>query len=128
MVVSQNAVSAVLLVSPVYYIIIFCCVFVMVGSSTLFVRFAGKFDKEEMAKVAGMGMLLAVIIGILMMGLVYGFEDLFFRFYSSSPGIEALARDYYKVFPFIGFIYPIYFTLYYLVASDGDPSYFSSAF
>ena len=118
--VSEEAVSAIELVSPIYSIVMFMCLFAVIGTSTLFSRYAGAFEKEKSYAVAGMGMALAVIIGIISAILMICLKDVYFEFYSSSAEIEAYARQYYEALIIYAFLNPIYWWAYYLVGADGD--------
>lgn len=120
--ISEEAVSAVELVSPIYGIIMFPCLFAVVGSSTLYSRYAGAFEKEKAYGIAGMGMIIAVIISVVSSIMMICMEDIYFAYYSSSPVIESYAREYYEALIIYTFINPIYWSSYYLVAADGDAS------
>ncbi len=118
--IGEDAVSAVAPVTPVFSILMCLCTLIGAGTTTLYSRAAGAFDKEKAYKVAGMGVLLSLILGVLLALLMILGEDAYFAFYSSSPEVEALAREYYNCFYILAFIYPIYWEMYYLVSADAD--------
>lgn len=120
--IGEDAVAAVALVTPVFSILMFLCTLIAVGTSTLYSRAAGAFDKEKAYKTAGMGVMLSLILGAILGLIMILGEDLYFAFYASSPEVEALAREYYNCFYILAFIYPIYWEMYYLVATDADAS------
>ena len=117
---SEEAVSAVELVTPVFSLFLFVCYFIGVGTSTLYMQAVGAFDSERANKMAGMGLIISVISGIVLDLLMVSLEDAFFSFYDAGFVVEELAREYYRCFILMTFLYPVYWLLYYLAAADGD--------
>ena len=118
--INEDAVSAISLVQPVFSMLMFLCYLIAGGTGTLYSRAAGEFDTDKAYKTAGMGVLVAILAGaILGFAMIFG-EDLYFQFYAATEAIEIIAREYYECFIIVAFIYPIYWTTYYLVSIDGD--------
>ena len=122
MLISEEAVGAVELVSPLFNILMFFAALLGIGVSTLFSIHLGAFEKEKAARVNGMGLIIAIVAGILFTFLMYVFRDAYFVFYGSTGMIDFLGKEYYSCFYFLAFTYPVYWLVYYLVAADGDAS------
>ena len=118
--ISEDAVSATGLVSPVFSLSFFLSTLVGVGAAAVYSYTAGAFEVEKAKRVNGTSLVFAIICGFVMAALFYFGEDAYFTFYSSSPGIEAMARDYYQWYIVIGLLYPIYWLVYSWVSVDGD--------
>lgn len=118
--ISEEAVAAVALVSPVFTVMLFVSFLFNSGTCTLFSRAKGAFDREQSYRVCGMGLLVCVISGVILSGALYMAEDFYFGFYSSQPAVETLAREYYGCFGVMALVYPVYWLLFYLVVEDGD--------
>ena len=120
MFISEDAVAAVELVTPLFNILMFFATLIGVGVSTLFSTYLGAFDKEKAAKVNGMGLIISVASGVLFTVLMFVFKDAYFAFYGSGGAIDILGREYYACFYLLAFSYPIYWLIYFLVSADGD--------
>lgn len=118
--ISEEAVGAVKLVSPLFNILLFFATLLGVGVSTLFSAYLGAFDKEKAARLNGTGLLSAVLAGIVFAVLMFVFRDLYFGFFGSGEIVDSLGRDYYACFYILAFTYPMYWLVYYLVSADGD--------
>ena len=117
---NSEAVSAVELITPFFSILMFFMGFTAIGTSILYSRTAGEFDAEGAKRVCGTGIVSAVAFSALLgIGMIL-LEDAYFVLYSASPAIEALAREYYEGMILTAVIYPVYWTVYYLIGEDGD--------
>lgn len=117
--ISEDAVSAVGLVDPIYYVTLFLGTLLAFGVSNNYSVHIGAFDSDKAYRVNGMGIAAALILGIGVFSLLFFGEDIFFNFYTVSPEIEALAREYYEGLILLFLLYPVYWTVYYLVLADG---------
>ena len=118
--ISEDAVSATGLVQPVFSLVLFVANLLGIGCSTKFSNYAGAFDKEGAQKVAGIGVIVAIISGSLLAALMYFGRNLFFSYFAVSGEVEVMARDYYNCFIWFMVITPLYYTFYYLASIDGD--------
>lgn len=117
---SEDAVAAVGLVNPVFSVIFFLSAFLSAGGNALYSQYAGEFDTEKCKRVAGSCLVYSFICGIVVLAVMIVAEDMYFSFYAAAPEIEAMAREYYKVFFILAVLYPLYYSVYYLVIADGD--------
>lgn len=120
--VSEEAVAATGLVAPAIEVIYFFSCIMGVGIANKFSNYAGAFENEKAYRYSGMGLLVGIISGVILMLAMFLFEDAFFSFYSASPEIEAMAREYYTYTAFLALIYPVFWVVYYLVSVDGNSS------
>ena len=91
MLISEDAVAAVELVTPLFNILMFFATLIGIGVSTLFSTYLGAFDKEKAAKVNGMGLIISVAAGVLFTVLMFVFKDAYFAFYGSGGMSKAKA-------------------------------------
>lgn len=118
--ISEDAVSAVELVNPIFGIVFFLSAFISAGGNVLYSRAAGEFDKEKCRRVAGTCVVLSVLSGVIMLLVMWLMEDVYFKFYSATAEIETLARSYYECFFILVIVFPVYYAIYYLICADGD--------
>lgn len=118
--ISEDAVSAVGLVHPIFSIVMFVSTVFASGGSTKFSNYAGAFDKENARRSAGTGLLGAELSGIVIAVVMIFGEKQFFRFYAAGAAVEAMAREYYRYMLLTAVVYPVYLVLYDLVTIDGD--------
>ena len=67
-----------------------------------------------------MGLFATLLLGLAQSVLFYLMEDYYFGYYSSSPAIEALAREYYRLFIFVPPLMALATFMDEIVSSDGD--------
>jgi len=115
-----EAVSAVGLISPIYSMVYFVSLLFTYGAAIMYSTELGAFHIEKSQKIAGMSVLCAVVLGLLMALLLYVGKPLVFAYYDCSERIMALASQYYNYFIFIALFFPLHWGLYYLVCFDGD--------
>ncbi|MDO5448889.1 MAG: MATE family efflux transporter, partial [Clostridia bacterium] len=118
--ISEDAVSATGLVTPVFTLLCFVSYIIGIGAANKYSMYAGAFEKERAHKVAGTSVTFSVIAGITLALLMYVGEDAFFRYYVTNDTIGAMAREYYEPFVFMALIYPLFWNVYYLVIADGN--------
>lgn len=118
--ISEDAVSATGLVTPIYGIIFAFSMLFGVGFGAVYSRIAGAFEVKKSHKVAGMALLVGIVFSVVSYIGFIAAKDLIFGFFDVNPQIESLAREYYDSIALITFVCPIYDAIYYLVNEDGD--------
>lgn len=118
--ISEQAVSAVSLTSPLYVMIVFFGYLISVGGPMLYSRIYGSFEIERAHKFFGQMIAATAILGVICSLFFYFFSDVYYAFYDASPEVTAMAKDYFKFFVIVALIYPIYIFLYDIVYQDGD--------
>lgn len=118
--ISEAAVAATGLVTPLFSFNFFFSVMIALGSANRYAIKSGKFDKEEAYRTAGQALILSICAGIIFAGLMYVGEDFVFNFYNAGPEVEELAREYYEAMAILTLVAPSFWTIYYLVSVDGN--------
>lgn len=116
----SNAVSAVGLITPLGSIILSLGQFISIGCSLMYSINLGASDVEGSKKIAGMGLLVSIILGILMSISLIVFKNPILKFYGCSGELYEYASQYYNPLVFMALIQPTMWTVYNLVTYDGD--------
>lgn len=120
--ISEAAVAATGLVSPIFNFNFFFSVMIGLGSANIYAIRSGRFEKDEACKTAGQAIILSLIAGAFFITLMYIGEEAVFNFYNAGPEVEAYAREYYEGMAILSFVSPPFWTIYYLVSVDGNAS------
>ena len=67
-----------------------------------------------------MGLFATALLGLAQTVLFYLMEDFYFSYYTSSPAIEAFAREYYRLFIFVPPVMALATFLDEMISADGD--------
>jgi len=116
----SNAVSAVGLITPIYSVIYFVSILISVGCAIIYSKVLGAFDVKRSEKIAGMGLFVSIIIGLLMAAIMFFGKKMIIGFYGCEGILYEYASAYYNPFIYIAIFYPVYNCLYSLVSYDGD--------
>lgn len=73
------------------------------GTATFMAQFYGTKDFQNIRKVLGFAMTIALAAGIVFFVLGFGFTDVILRIYTDDPALIALARPYVKICSFTFF-------------------------
>ena len=117
--ISEEAVAATGLVTPIYGIVFALSYLISIGFGHMFSYYVGKFDIKKSRVAAGMSLLLSLAVGIVVFGLFVLSKETIFTFFDVGESIEVLAREYYDKVILVTIIAPIQNSLYFMVAEDG---------
>ena len=115
----DNAMAAVNLVTPIFFVAAFLSSLIGTGTSYLYSFEIGAFRHEKANKLIGQGAILAVTSSILLATVLFFGRDAFFSLFNVTGELETFAREYYSVFFLSIAINPIYFLMYVIVYADG---------
>ena len=115
----DNAMAAVNLVTPIFFVIAFLSSMIGTGTAYIYSFEIGAFRQENANKLVGQGVILAVTSSILLGFILFFGREIFFSFFDVTGEIENFAREYYSLFFLSVAINPIYFLMYVLVYADG---------
>lgn len=115
----DNAMAAVNLVTPLFFVISFLSSMIGTGTAYLYSFEIGAFRQENANKFVGQGAILAVTSSILLTLILFFGREIFFSFFDVTGAIENFAREYYSYFFLSVAINPIYFLMYVIVYADG---------
>ena len=120
MFLDSEAVSAVGLITPIESVFYFFSLVIGLGSAILYSRTLGAFQAERSKKIAGMGLFLAIVLGAVSAVILFFCRGAILHFYGVTDSLYQYASAYYTPIILVLGIYPIFWTLYYLVSYDGD--------
>ena len=115
----DNAMAAVNLVTPIFFVVAFLSSLIGTGTAYLYSFEIGAFRHEKANKLIGQGAILAVTSSILLATVLFFGRDAFFSLFNVTGELETFAREYYSVFFLSIAINPIYFLMYVIVYADG---------
>ena len=115
----DNAMAAVNLVTPIFFVAAFLSSLIGTGTAYLYSFEIGAFRHEKANKLIGQGAILAVTSSILLATVLFFGRDAFFSLFNVTGELETFAREYYSVFFLSIAINPIYFLMYVIVYADG---------
>ena len=115
----DNAMAAVNLVTPIFFVVIFLSSMIGTGTTYLYSFEIGAFRQEKANKLVGQSAILAVTSSILLTLILFFGQDVFFSLFNVTGEIETFAREYYSLFFLSAAINPVHFLMFNLVFADG---------
>lgn len=119
-VIGSDAVAGVTLVTPLYSFAAFFASVISLGVPILYTTEMGKFRKKEAEQVFGLGLLLAIVVGVVMFALTTLFGGMYLNSYSPSEEVLTHAQGYLFWMRFSILILPVQTLMNAAVYSDGD--------
>lgn len=119
-VLGTDALAATSLVFPLISLSTFLSTIFTYGCSNLCAIAEGSGDYERARKLFTLGLFATLLLGLAQSVLFYLIEDLYFSYYTSSPAIEAFAREYYRLFIFVPPVMALATFLDEIISADGD--------
>ena len=119
-VLGTDALAATSLVFPLISLSTFLSTIFTYGCSNLCAIAEGSGDYERARRLFTLGLFATLLLGLAQSVLFYLIEDLYFSYYTSSPAIEAFAREYYRLFIFVPPVMALATFLDEIISADGD--------
>lgn len=119
-VLGTDALAATSLVFPLVSLSAFISTIFTYGCSNLCAIAEGSGDYERARRLFTLGLFATALLGLAQTVLFYLMEDLYFSYYTSSPAIEAFAREYYRLFIFVPPVMALATFLDEIISADGD--------
>lgn len=119
-VIGDEAVAGVTLVTPIYSLSAFFGSVFSLGVPILYSTEMGKFNKKRADQVFGLGVLLSLVIGVVLFAVISLFGSSYLNSGSVSDGILAQAEGYLFWMRFTILFMPIQMLIGAAVYSDGD--------
>lgn len=119
---SDTAVAAIDLITPLYTFCMFIAMLLSLGIPILYSRAMGRSQKDEADLVFGTGLTVTIIGGILIFFFLTIFRDAYFSQYELSNELYLLAKDYYFWIRFEILVMPLAEVMVESVFADGDES------
>ena len=118
--IGDDGISGINMVTPIFSIVAFLGMLISMGTVYRYTHETGKFNQERADRLAGQGLILAVLSGLILFVLVFFGENLYFSFMGVTGQKLTWAVEYYQYFRFTVLIYPLYCFLAEIVYADGD--------
>jgi len=118
--VSEEAVAGIELGTPILSILYAFNMFFCYGIGVLYNRELGKHDKEKSQKIAGMGIIVSLLLGLVSFAVIYFGADWFVSLFNASDEVTKYAASYVRKLAFGAPFQFAFWTLYHLVTYDGD--------
>ena len=119
-VLGTDALAATSLVFPLVSLSTFISTIFTYGCSNLCAIAEGSGDYERARRLFTLGLFATLLLGLAQSVLFYLMEDFYFSYYTSSPAIEAFAREYYRLFIFVPPVMALATFLDEMISADGD--------
>ena len=119
-VLGENALAATSLMFPLVSLSTFISNIITSGCSNLCAIAKGDGDYERAKKVFSLGLMATVFLGVFQTFIYFIGQDLYFGYFTSSPEIEAYAREYYSFYILIPPFFALSTFIDEIVSSDGD--------
>lgn len=119
-VLGTDALAATSLVFPLVSLSAFISTIFTYGCSNLCAIAEGSGDYERSSRLFTLGLFATLLLGLAQSVLFYSMEDVYFSYYTSSPAIEAFAREYYRLFIFVPPVMALATFLDEMISADGD--------
>lgn len=119
-VLGTDALAATSLVFPLVSLSTFISTIFTYGCSNLCAIAEGSGDYERARRLFTLGLFATLLLGLAQSVLFYLMEDSYFSYYTSSPAIEAFAREYYQLFIFVPPVMALATFLDEMISADGD--------
>lgn len=121
-VLGQNAVSGITLVTPLYSVAAFFSTVFSLGVPILYSTERGAFRENEADRIFKTGFLMAVVTGVVLFVLVSLFGEMYLRISNPSTPVYAAATDYLSFIKYTIFLLPLQALLSECIFADGDES------
>lgn len=119
---SNEALNAVQIISPISSFISFVANLTGVGISTLYFTYLNKGENKRAKKLAGTGLIFTIVIGACTSLLLFLIMNPFINAYGLSEEAQIYARDYYLWYIALGFLIPLQNYFYEFISMDYDNS------
>lgn len=126
-VIGPDAVAGITLVTPVYSLAAFFGSVISLGVPIIYSAEMGKFNKEEADHVFGLGLLMAVIVGIIMFAGTSVLGELYLRSTLPLETVLEEAEGYLSWMRFTILLLPMQMLMAAAVYSDGDETISTAA-
>lgn len=126
-VIGSDAVAGVTLVFPIYSLAAFFGSVFSLGIPIKYSEEMGRFKKQEADRAFGLGILMAISVGILLFLLTVMFGDIYLKSSSPMPEVLTQARGYLFWMRFTILLMPMQMLISSMVYNDGDETLSSIA-
>ena len=119
-VLGTDALAATSLVFPLVSLSAFFSTIFTYGCSNLCANAEGSGDYERARRLFSLGLFATILLALAQSVIFCLIEDFYFSYFTSSPAIEAFAREYYRIFIFVPPVMALATFLDEMISADGD--------
>ena len=119
-VLGTDALAATSLVFPLVSLSAFVSTIFTYGCSNLCANAEGSGDYERARRLFSLGLFATILLALAQSVIFCLIEDFYFSYFTSSPAIEAFAREYYRIFIFVPPVMALATFLDEMISADGD--------
>ncbi|MBQ4426730.1 MAG: hypothetical protein II881_03125 [Oscillospiraceae bacterium] len=119
-VLGPDALAATSLVFPLVSLSAFFSTIFTYGCSNLCANAEGSGDYERARRLFSLGLFATILLALAQSVIFCLIEDFYFSYFTSSPAIEAFAREYYRIFIFVPPVMALATFLDEMISADGD--------
>ncbi|WP_026664341.1 MATE family efflux transporter [Butyrivibrio sp. FC2001] len=119
-VLGEKALAATSIMVPLISLSTFISNIITSGCSNLCAIAKGDGDYERGRKLFSLGLMTTIFLGVIQIPVYFFTENLYFAYFTSSPEIEAFAREYYHFYIFVPPLMGLATFFDEIAASDGD--------
>jgi Na+-driven multidrug efflux pump len=116
----EDAVAAICLVTPAYSLAAFFGCLISLGVPIIYNRAMGEFDKEKADRCFSFGLLMSAATGLILYTVFMLFGDAYLRFYEPSTAVFNAAKDYFFWYKYTFLLLPLCTLMREMVLADGD--------
>lgn len=116
----EDAVAAICLVTPAYSLAAFFGSLISLGVPIIYNRAMGEFDKEKADRCFSFGLLMSAATGLILYTVFMLFGDAYLRFYEPSTAVFNAAKDYFFWYKYTFLLLPLCTLMREMVLADGD--------
>lgn len=116
----EDAVAAICLVTPAYSLAAFFGCLISLGVPIIYNRAMGEFDKEKADRCFSFGLLMSAATGLILYTVFMLFGDAYLRFYEPSTTVFNAAKDYFFWYKYTFLLLPLCTLMREMVLADGD--------
>lgn len=118
--ISADAVAGIEIATPIDMIQYAIAMLLTYSIGVLYSRELGRHNKEQSKNIAGMGLIVGLVAGVIVAITTYIFAESFVGLYDCSSAVAEYAITFIKNGCFRIPVYYLYWTLYQLILFDGD--------
>ena len=119
-VLGTDALAATSIMIPLVSLSTFLSNIITTGCSNLCAIARGDGDYDRANKLFSQGLLATILIGVMQSALFFIIRDYYFGYFSTSPEIEAFAREYYNIYILVPPFLALSKFFDEMASSDGD--------
>ena len=117
---NEQAVGGVNLVAPFQTFTVFLTMLICCGATSCMIAEMGRFNRKGNDAYFTNGIVLSLAVGVILFAAAFILDDVYFGYLNADSVSYMYALEYFRYYPLIVLIYPIYSFLQQSIYIDGD--------